>query len=254
MENKENNNIFNLVADTIMKWYEQTHTTMTTVKMSSRIDVELMGILLVAKEQTLGVLTTLANNHVLSTHVLLRILTEIHIVLNWFLDVPEKNDKKTKPDTVYERLRRWDYTRLEKDKTLFQNLPQTSEVISALTEINLRIEELKKTGIKEMPNYKQLYESLGTELVELYAKAYMKYSRAVHLNRNVTQKLAWIHSENGKPKAILYNNNIDPDGNELIIIVSISSDINKAIRNFYDWQSEAMQNEYERLISKLEKK
>ena len=38
---------------------------------------------------------------------------------------------------------------------------------------------------------------------------------------------------------------------ELLIVASISCDINKAIRGFYDWHSDAMQNEYEQLKSRL---
>jgi hypothetical protein len=52
---------------------------------------------------------------------------------------------------------------------------------------------------------------------------------------------------------LFYKDDIKADGDELLIIASISSDINKAIRSFYDWHSEAMQNEYEELKSKLVK-
>jgi 3-deoxy-D-manno-octulosonic-acid transferase len=261
MESKESNDIFNLAADTIIKWYEQTHTAMTNaVKPASpQVDAELMGILLAAKKQTLGALTTLANKHILSVHALLRILTEIHIVLIWVLNVPEK-EKKAKYVEVNKRLRRWDHTRLKKDKALFEDLPQTAEMESVIGQIEKDIEKLRKEGIKELPNCKQLYSDLGKEpeevkeLGEAYAIFYRRYSRAVHLNRNVTQELAWIQYENEKPKAIFYKDDIKPDGNELITIASISSDINKAIRDFYGWQSDAMQNEYEQLKSKLVKK
>lgn len=118
---KENYDTFSLVADTIIKWYEQTHTTMVIVKPTGPLDIELMGILLVAKKQTLGALTTLANKHILSVHALLRILTETHIVLLWALNAPS-HEKKTKSDEVYKRLRRWDYTRLKKDKALLEDL------------------------------------------------------------------------------------------------------------------------------------
>jgi hypothetical protein len=253
MENEENSDIFNLADDTIIKWYEQTHTTMTIVKPAGQLDVELMGILLAARKQTLGALTTLANKHILSAHALLRILTETHIVLIWVLNVPA-NDKKIKSDEVYKRLRRWDYTRLNKDKALLENLPRTPEIESALGKVNKDIEKLQKGDIKELPNNRQLYESLGKEWREVYARFYMKYSRAVHLNRNVTQKLSWVLKESEKPKAILYKDDIEPDGDELLNVASISCDINKAIRSFYGWQSDAMQDEYEQLKWKLVKK
>lgn len=67
MENKKNYDIFNIISETIIKWYDQTHITMTISKMPfSRINSELMGILLVSRKQTLGAITTLANNHILS--------------------------------------------------------------------------------------------------------------------------------------------------------------------------------------------
>ena len=253
MESKEDYDILSIVADTVIKWYEQTHTTMTiAIEPFSGLDVELMGILLTAKKQTLGALTTLANKHVLSTHALLRTLVETHIVLLWALNVPP-NEKKTKSDKVYKRLRRWDYTRLKKDKALLENLPQTTEIESDIRKVEENIEKLQRGGIKELPNIKQLYDSLGEKWGEVYAR-FSKYSRAVHLNRNVTQKLAWIQNENEKPTPILYKDDIEPDGDELITIACISSDINKAIRGFYGWQSDAMQNEYEQLTSRLVKK
>jgi len=39
----------------------------------------------------------------------------------------------------------------------------------------------------------------------------------------------------------------------LLIVASISCDINKAIRSFYDWHSDAMQNEYRQLQTRLVK-
>jgi len=251
MENKENNDVFNLAADTIMKWYQQTRNNM--VKVSSHHDVELMGILLTAESQTSGALTTLESNHILSTHGLLRILVETYAVLRWTLNV-SASDEKTKSGEVYKRLRRWDCTRLNKDKALLETLPRTPEIESALGKVNKDIEKLEKEHIKELPNNRQLYESLGKEWVEVYARFYMKYSRAVHLNRNVTRKLVRVQYESGEPKAVVYNNDIEPEGDELITIASISSDINRAIRDFYGWQSDAMQKEYEQLRDRLVKK
>ena len=241
------------MADTIIKWYEQTHTTMTIArKPPTPLNSEFMGILLAAKKQTLGALTTLANKNILSTHTLLRILTENHIVLLWALNVPS-HEEKTKSDEVYKRLRRWDYTRLKKDKALLENLPRTEEIEFAIGKAETDIEKLQKEGVKELPNTKQLYDDLGKEWVEVYARFYMRYSRAVHLNRNVTQKLACIQIENEKPKAILYKDDIEPDGDELLNIASISCDINKAIRGFYGWHFDAIQNECEEIKSKLAK-
>ena len=254
MESKGNYDIFNLAADTIIKWYEQTRTTMTiAIKPASDLDVELMGILLATRKQALGALTTLANKHILSAHSLLRILTEHHIVLLWALNVPLQ-DKKAKSDEVYKRLRRWDYTRLKKDKALLENLLRTPEIESVIEKAKAGIERYKEYDIKELPNIKQLYDDLGEEWGEVYARFYMIYSRAVHLNRNVTQKLAWIQNENEKPKAILYKDDVEPDGDELLNIASISCDINKAIRGFYGWNSDAMQGEYRELESRLVKK
>ena len=110
-----------------------------------------------------------------------------------------------------------------------------------------------------MPNCKQLFRSLGggdpdkeKECDELYARLYRRYSRAVHLNRNVSQKLVWKQNDSEKPK-LLYKGDIEPDGNELLIMASISCDINKAVRGFYGWDSVAIQNEYEQIDSELTK-
>jgi len=53
MESKENCDIFSIVANTIINWYEQTHITMNVArKPPSRLNSEFMGILLAAKKQT----------------------------------------------------------------------------------------------------------------------------------------------------------------------------------------------------------
>ncbi|HUV63484.1 MAG TPA: DUF5677 domain-containing protein [Sedimentisphaerales bacterium] len=253
MESKEDHDIFSIVANTIMKWYEQTHTTMAVArKPRGPLNSEFMGVLLAARKQTEGALTTLANKNILSTHVLLRVLVETHIFLMWALNAPAK-DEKTKSEEVYKRFKRWDYARLIKDKKLSENLPQTPETESNVEKVNGDIEKYQKEGVKELPNIRQLYEDLGSEWKELYARLYMKYCRAVHLNRNVTTDLSSLQYEDGEAKAVLYKDDIEPDGDELLVLASISCDINKAIRGFYNWHSDAMQDEYEQLRSKLVK-
>lgn len=88
MENNRNDDIFSLIANTVIKWYEQTHIAITQIKPISPLDIELMGIVLAARQQTLGALATLAHNHILPTHALLRCLLETHIVLAWILNGP----------------------------------------------------------------------------------------------------------------------------------------------------------------------
>ena len=261
MESKENHDIFNISAHTIIKWYDQTHITMTVARKSpSPLNSEIMGILLAAKKQTEGALTTLANKNILSTHALLRILVETFIVLVWALDERE-SEENTKSDEVYKKLKRWDLTRVSKDKALLENLPRNTEIERAIEKDETDINRYKEDGIEKLPSYEQLFRDLGgkepdkvKECTEAYAKFYRRYSQAVHLNRNVTQKLAWTQYESGEPKAILYKDDIEADGDELLIVASISCDINKAIRGFYDWHSDAMQNEYEQLKSRLVKK
>jgi len=254
MESKQNQDIFSIAANTIMKWYEQTHTTMTVArKPRSPLNSEFMGVLLAARKQAEGALTTLANKNMLSTHALLRVLVETHIFLIWAVNVPA-NEGKSKSNEVYRRFKRWDYTRLMNDKRLFGNLSENPETESNIEKVNGDIGKYEKEGVKELPNIRQLYEGLGSEWKEVYARIYLKYCRAVHLNRNVTNDLSSLKYENGKPIAILYKDDIEPDGDELMNLASISCDINKAIRNFYDWHSDAMQNEYDQLKSMLTKK
>jgi len=254
MERKENTDNFIITAHTIIKWYDQTHITMTVArKPPSALNSEIMGILLAAKKQTEGALTTLASKNILSTHALLRILVESYIVLTWALNAPA-NGEETKSNEVYKRFKRWDYTRLKKDKALLEDLPKTSEIESNIEKVNNDIAELQKDDIKELPRYNQLYDDVfGEESKEMYAKSYRTYSQAVHLNRNVTQILACIEYENEEPKKESYKDDIEADGDELLIIASISCDINKAIRSFYDWHSDAMQNEYDKVKSNLVK-
>ncbi len=250
MESNGNHDILSIAAHTVIKWYDQTHTHMIAKKPHSSLSIELMGILLAARAQTLGALTTLASKHILSTHALLRILVETHIVLMWALNAPT-NEEEAKSSEVYKRFRRWDYTRLRKDKTLIESLPQTPEIKSEIEKAKNDIDKLRGEGLRELPNTRQLYEDLGSEWKEVYATHYMKYCRAVHLNRNVTQKLVWIRHENGERKTILHKDDIAADGNELLVVADMSCQINIAIRGFYDWPFDAMKNEYEELKSTL---
>ena len=257
---KENSDIFNLAADNIIKWYDQTHTTMIIARIPCGfVNSEVGGILLAARKQALGALTTLANKHILSTHALLRILIETFVVLAWALKVCI-SEEKAKYEEVYKRLKSWDRTRLKKHKALLEELPQTAEIESAIKKAKAGIDQYKEDGVEELPSYQQLFRCLGDKpeevkrWEEIYARFYRKYSRAVHLDRNVTQDLAWMQYENEEPKAILYKDDIEPDGDELLNVASVSCDINKAIRVFYGWHFEAMQNEYRQMEAMLIKK
>lgn len=254
MENKKQYNIFDITAEIIIKWFDQTHSTMTIALKNIRpSDVELMGVLLTARKQTLGALTTLANNHFLPTHALLRILVEILGVLLWAFNTSE-DENISKNEAVYKRLRSWDLHRLKKDRAFLLNLPQNDEIKKAVCEANEKLEELKEQGLEEFPNYRELFLSLGDEWFEVYAHYYRKYSRSIHLDRNITQELAWLEQDDDKPKSILYKEDVEPEGYELLDIASVSSDINRAIRDYYGWQTKPMQKEYEELKLELIKK
>lgn len=127
-------------------------------------------------------------------------------------------------------------------------MPSTPEIESAIMQAKKEIEKLEKKGIKPLPEYGQLYNDvLEEESKEMYAKYYRTYSRAIHLNRDITQKLAWIQYEKKEPKAVLCKDDIESNGDELLIVASISCDINKMIREFYGWHSDTIQNEYEQI-------
>lgn len=253
MKSKEDQDIFNTAADTIIKWYEETYSTMIiAVHPKSQLDLELMRILLTAKKQTLGALTLLANDHILPTHALIRILSEIWVVLAWVLK-PAKDNERAKPDDAYKKLRRWDYGRLKKDIALLKDLSKTPEIETAIKNAEQIKAKLDQDGIEELPNYQQMFRDLGDnpeekkEFEKLYAKIYRKYSRAVHLNRNVTQNFIQIKNEDTKTATMLYENDTKPDGEELIHIICISNDINKGIRDFYGWHIKTIQNEHKQL-------
>lgn len=244
-------NKINLVSNAIMKWYEQTFSTITiTVNPSSLLDVELQGILLVARKHTLGFLTTYANNHILPTHALLRVLIEIFGVLRWVFNV-SSDDKERKHDQVYNRLRSWDLHRLNNDIAILKDLPESEEVKKALTEAEGKRNELKLQKLEEFPNIRDIFLSLGNEWLEVYAHYFRKYSRAVHLNRNTTQQLVWLGETEDKKQAMLYKEDIEPEGYELLDLSSVSADINIVIRDYYGWKNIDLQREYEELKSRL---
>lgn len=253
MQNKGQDDVFNIAAGMIIKWYEETFSTMIiAVHQRRKSDIELMGILLAAKKQTLGALTLLANNHILPTHTMIRILSEIWVILAWILK-PKQNAEKANPDDVYKKLRRWDHSRLSHDIKLHKKLPQTSEIKSALEKMEKDKARLVEAGIKELPRYIDLFPELGETpeekevCQELYATVYGKYSSAVHLNRDVTQNFIRFTNENSESASMLYDDDIKSDGKELFHIICICSDINKNIRSYYGWHIITIQSEYERL-------
>jgi len=251
MKAKQDEEILANATNTIIRWYEETRITITTaLKPIKTLDVELLGILLAARKHTLGALTTLTNEHIIPTHALLRVLCEIHIVLLWAMNAPTKKNEN-KSDAVYSRLRSWDHSRLIKHKNLLENLPETAETKKSIKKIEGNISESKKQGIKSMPSVKQIFDELGQAWAEVYPKFYQFYCRSIHLDRNITQELA--HLDRGS-NHILYKNDIEPRGNELLHIASISCDINKMVRNFYDWHVDLIQKEYENLQSMLGKR
>ena len=254
MKSEENQDIFNTAADTIIKWYQETHSTMNIVVHPKRnSDIELMRILLAAKKQTLGALTLLANSHILPTHALIRVLAEIWVVLIWALK-PSKGEEGANSDGVYKKLKQWDITRLREDIALLKELSPSPEIKSAIKKAEEAKEKLEKIGIEKLPKYQQLFRKLGDNpkeqkmFEEVYARIYRKYSRAVHLNRNTTENFIQIKNENASPTSIIYHDDIKSDGEELMNIICISSDINKAIRNFYGWGIKTIQSECKHLI------
>ena len=86
---------------------------------------------------------------------------------------------------------------------------------------------------------------------ELYANVYRKYSRAIHLNRNITEDFIRFTNENDEPAVMLYEEDTKPDGEELFSILCISSDINKHIRSYYAWHITTIQSQYEHLRDML---
>ncbi|MBN2138877.1 MAG: hypothetical protein JW720_13800 [Sedimentisphaerales bacterium] len=120
MASKEGPDTLDSVTHTIMKWYEQTHTTMTiAIKPGSPLDVELMGILLAARAQTLGALGTLANGHILSAHALLRILLETHVLSLWVL-VGRSRKNKGEADEDWQTGKRYLDMTVENDTPVLQ--------------------------------------------------------------------------------------------------------------------------------------
>lgn len=235
-------------SEIILKWYEQTKNNITNRNPSRpNLDSELLGILLATKSQANGALTLLSNNHILSTHCILRNLLEAYAVLRWSLNVSEA-DEKTKSEKIYNRLLSWELDRLYKDKAFLEEQPKIPEIKSNIEQVKSDIDNFEKAGIEKLHSIQALYNELGRGWGKVYT-LYRKYSRAVHINRNITQKFAWIEYENEKPKATLYKDDIEADGDEILNIASISHDINTAINNYYGWNCETIHNEYEQLKS-----
>ena len=170
---------------------------------------------------------------------------------------PLKGKERADPDDVYKKLRQWDLARLKKDITLLKELSQSPEIESAIKKAEQTKAKLEEDGIVKLPNYQQLFSKLGDNpkeqkmFNEVYARIYRKYSRAVHLNRDITENFIQIENENTSFASMLYYDDIKSDGEELINITCISSDINKCIRSFYGWHIKTIQNEYKHLEKKF---
>ena len=226
--------------DSVLKWYQETFDIIQkNPRPSSRI---IMGELLVARKHTLGALTLIKENHLLSAQVILRVLFELYIKLHWVMcgleSRTEENDKE-----IHLKLQQLDKRRVWDDRKLVRDLdknrfPKKDET---LEQLNGQIAEYEKREINKSPDIASIckkldelgvYKTLNdkeTWVGMIYAELYRHYSRAVHSDLGLVRK--FVQQEGNK---ILWHEDINDDPEQLIeYTLTVAADINKLFQNYY---------------------
>lgn len=208
----------------------------------------IMGEILVARKHTLGALTLIKENHLLSAHVILRVLFELYLKLHWVMcgleSRTEENDKE-----IHLRLQQLDKRRVWDDIKLVRDLdenrcPKKNEI---LAQLQGQIAEYEKRKINKSPDIASIckeldelgvYKTLNdkeTWVGMIYAEHYRHYSRAVHSDLGLVRK--FVQEDGNK---IHWCEDIDDDPEQLIeYTLTVAADINKLFQNYYKQKNSA---------------
>lgn len=242
------------IEKTINRWFKETFTkTQQKVKPPTRLDLLCVAAFLCARKHSRAILLLIDNGHNLPTQALLRILCELYIKLYWCLNVSDQIHKN-KEEEIYGRFKRWDLSRVIQHKKLLKNLQDTGNtdpnVASAFSKLESSFQEYKRQGLDPMPEpYKLFAELAGDWENFIYPKVYRRFSSAVHSDMRLIRDLVKYDKKNNE---ILCFEDTSYKIEELLkCCISMACDVNLLIRNYYDFDSGKIQNEYEGIVCKL---
>ncbi len=248
------------IDEVLDKWFDETFSMyQEKVRPPRRSDLLVMGVLRYSRHCSITTFLLLEHGAKLSTMVLLRAFLELYIKFLWCL-IKDTDSQKNHQEQVYDRFKRWDYKRLlEQKRNLgkrleISNVDSRSDIDETIKNVDNLIEEYKRQKIKCIPDVWQILKEISeTEefrktpetILGVYPNLYQKFSQAVYPNMDFIRKMV-IKTET----AYVCNCDVEEDIQELrLLLISMSCDINRMIRDFYGWDSAEMQKEY-KLISK----
>ena len=240
------------ITKTINKWFEETFTKIQqNVKPPKQLDLLCVAAFLCARKYSRAILLLIDKGHNLPVQALLRVLCELYVKLYWCLNVSDKIYKNGE-DEIYRRFRRWDFSRVIQHKKLLKNLQDMGntnpDVAAALSELESSSQEYESQGLDPMPEppYKLFTELSGDWENLIYPKVYRRFSSAIHSDMRLIREFVKYDKKSGR---ILCFEDASYKIEELLkCCISMACDINLLIRNYYDFDSGKIQNEYVSIV------
>lgn len=250
------------IGETLDKWFNSTFTSyQENVHPPRESDQLIMGVLQYARHYSTAVFTLLKQEAKLSTMALLRVYIELYIKLCWCL-IRDRDSKKSHQDQVYDRFKWWDYQRLlEQKKHLNKLLEITNDESSATIhrakeQIDRCKLEYTRQKVQCIPSIWHMLKELSKteafrdspdEALKLYTNVYQPFCQAVHPNMDIVRQMVANTGD-----AYIYYCDVKEDAKKLLLmLISMSSDINRMTRDFYGWDSSEMQTEYSKICQQL---
>jgi hypothetical protein len=248
MKATENTENINIVSNKINQWFDETFVKLKTSK-RNEVDLIVAAIFLACRKYSLAILDLIKNMHIIPAQALLRVLLEIFAVSTWCLRPDKTEDNKIQQ--VHNRFKKWDFLRAKEHKKLLEILDINQEYTNDVRKLEEQVATYQKDGIKCLPMKRDIFEELAKEQdkdwIKIYAKYYLYYNRAVHLDMSIVRDLVVYDSNE---KAIFYKNDFEQT-DELGTLLSISCDINMLVRQFYGWPYEYLKSEYQIIIKEM---
>jgi hypothetical protein len=248
MKATENSENIDIISNKINQWFDETFIKFKTSK-RNEVDLIVAAILLACRKYSTAILDLMKNIHIIPAQALLRILSEIFAVSTWCLRPDKTEDNKIQQ--VHNRFKKWDFLRAKEHKKLLEILDVDREYTNEVRKLEEQVATYRKDGIKCLPQKRNIFEDLAKEQdkdwIRIYAKYYLYYNRAVHLDMNIVRNLVVYNSSE---KAIFYKNDFEQT-DELRMLLSISCDINMLVRQFYGWQYKYLKSEYQSIIKEI---
>jgi len=157
-------------------------------------------------------------------------------------------------DIIYQRFRRWDFSRLYDQKKQLEGIDKVKYPKAAdnLVKLEEMTETLKAQGLTRMPNLTDMINKFPSDWKQyVYIESYLGYCMALHSDFRILHKLVQYDEAEHK---VRYSFDLDENTDRLLLeCVSMCNDVNLCVRDHFKWSTDLQQREYERLAVDLEK-